>query len=298
MEAGTTTWTGGLVNMDTDILVQKTFQGVGKIILGNNDTAGSMTVLNGNRPDLQETIAMDGQNGLVTSVALLTGDVVASRLLPGTSATGSVTAEVMRVRHNDHSATPSEVTSNITVDAHGTAVFSGGVQAGTTGRGSVTAGVMAFIGLAIQAKGMPSTYSTIDWGGDCTNINSNCTLVLAGEGPGVYSIKENMSNLGNSAPELYVSNVIFRGSPAPMGSTGAMIFLYVAGNTALNFVHAKMGNVAGNSNVVPSVTKPQQGQFTMFMFVDTSWNAFAWKGLSRSSCALQFSPLLSLSLSS
>ena len=277
VQTGTTTWTGDLVDMDTDIIVQKTFQGVGKIVLGSNDTAGSMTVLNGNRPDLRETIAMDGQSGLVTSVASLTGDLVASRLLPGSSATGSVTADAIRVRYNNHTATPSDIMSNITVDAQGTAVFSGGVQAGTTGTGGVTAGVVAFTGLAVQAQGMPSTYSTIEYGAStCTDINNPCTLVLAGDGPAVYSIKENLSKQGNTVPDIYVNNVIFRGTPAPTPSTGAMIFLYVAGNSAVNFVHAKTGNVAGNSNVVPSVTKKlQQGQFTMFMFVDTSWNAFA-----------------------
>jgi hypothetical protein len=278
VQAGTTTWTGGLVDMDTDIIVQKTFQGVGKVILGNNNTAGSMTVLNGNRPDLRETIAMDGQRGLVTSVASLTGDLVASRLLPGTSATGSVTAEAIRVRHNNHIATPSDIMSNITADAQGAAVFSGGVQAGTAGTGGVTAGVMAFTGLAVQAQGMPSTYSTINWGGasNCTDINSPCTLVLAGDGPAVYSINVNLSNHGDIVPQLYVNDVIFRGSPPPTPSTGAMIFVYVAGNTAVNFVHAPSGNVAGTINVVPSVTKKlQQGQFTMFMFVTRSWNAFA-----------------------
>lgn len=98
--------------------------------------------------------------------------------------------------------------------------------------------------------------------------------MLAGDGPAVYSFGESLQNQGNTVPELYVNMLSFRGGQSPV--TGTMIMLYVAGNTPLNFVHAASGNVAGNSNIVPSVTKRvQTGQFTMFMYVDTTWNAFA-----------------------
>src|SRR6056297_2733968 len=135
------------------------------------------------------------------SVSMVTGDLVATRLLPGTAANGSITANKLVLEYDSGLPEPSQITSTIGTDQTGTTVFSNGVQVGANSTAQLTAGVVAFTGLAVQATGMPSSFSTLSRA-DCTDPINPCSLTLTGSGPGVYALGINLPNIGNAIPEV------------------------------------------------------------------------------------------------
>ncbi|EWM22613.1 hypothetical protein Naga_100126g1 [Nannochloropsis gaditana] len=252
-------------------IVSPSIDMVGVVTLGNETTTGQLVILNGVRSDLMETITADGTTGELSSVSMVTGDLVATRLLPGTAANGSITANNLVLEYDSGLPEPSQITSTIGTDQTGTTVLSNGVQVGANSTAQLTAGVVAFTGLAVQATGMPSSFSTLSRA-DCTDPINPCSLTLTGSGPGVYALGINLPNIGNAIPEVYVDNIFYEDSTPP--NTGEMIFLYQSGSTPVNFVANTGGNIAGSMPL--NVTKTlQSGEFTMFLFVASEWSAFA-----------------------
>jgi hypothetical protein len=136
-----------------------------------------------------------------------TGDLVASRFIPGPVSNGSVTANKLVLEYNSGLAQPSPTTTTITTSEHGATSFSNDVQVGENGQSRVTAGIFAFTGLAVQAAGMPSSLSTLSPAIDlstrqCLDPTMPCTLTLTGTGPGVYSVGVSLGNVGNPTPEV------------------------------------------------------------------------------------------------
>jgi hypothetical protein len=115
-------------------------------------------------------------------------------------ATGRISANKLVLEYDSGLAEPSQTTSTITTSEDGNTVFSNNVQVGQDSMGQMTAGIVAFTGLAVQAGGMPSSLSTLSRE-DCTDLTDPCTLTLSGSGSGVYSV----GITGNSTSEVGLS---------------------------------------------------------------------------------------------